>query len=39
MSNNICRCGTAQRIRAAMLKAAEIMRSGPTSANRAGGEL
>jgi isoquinoline 1-oxidoreductase alpha subunit len=25
MSNNICRCGTAQRIRAAVLKAAELM--------------
>lgn len=26
MSNNICRCGTAQRIRAAVLKAAEQMQ-------------
>jgi aerobic-type carbon monoxide dehydrogenase small subunit (CoxS/CutS family) len=26
MSNNICRCGTAQRIRAAVLKAAEVMQ-------------
>ncbi len=25
MSNNICRCGTAQRIRAAVLKAAELI--------------
>jgi isoquinoline 1-oxidoreductase subunit alpha len=32
MSNNICRCGTAQRIRAAVLRAAQSM-------NRAGGEL
>ena len=39
LSNNICRCGTAQRIRAAVLKAAEITRSGGVSANRAGGDL
>ncbi|HEX7360171.1 MAG TPA: (2Fe-2S)-binding protein [Bryobacteraceae bacterium] len=28
MSNNICRCGTAQRIRSAVLRAAELMRKG-----------
>lgn len=28
MSNNICRCGTAQRIRAATLKAADLMNAG-----------
>jgi isoquinoline 1-oxidoreductase alpha subunit len=39
MSNNICRCGTAQRIRAAVLKAAETMRSGLAPAKRAGGDL
>ncbi len=39
MSNNICRCGTAQRIRAAVLKAADLMRAGKASANPAGGEL
>jgi isoquinoline 1-oxidoreductase alpha subunit len=39
MSNNICRCGTALRIRAAILTAAEAMRSGKTSTNPAGGEL
>lgn len=32
MSNNICRCGTAQRIRAAILKAADAMRGGAKSA-------
>lgn len=36
MSNNICRCGTNQRIRKAVLRAAESMRSG---AGTAGGEL
>ncbi|HTU45142.1 MAG TPA: (2Fe-2S)-binding protein [Bryobacteraceae bacterium] len=36
MSNNICRCGTAQRMRAAVLRAAEAMR-GKGSANAAGG--
>jgi isoquinoline 1-oxidoreductase alpha subunit len=39
MSNNICRCGTAQRIRAAILTAAESIRSGKASANPAGDEL
>ncbi|HZS57397.1 MAG TPA: (2Fe-2S)-binding protein [Bryobacteraceae bacterium] len=39
MSNNICRCGTAQRIRAAILNAAEAMRSGKAPGNPAGGEL
>ena len=43
MSNNICRCGTAQRIRAAVLKAAESM-NGTHAQERlrtgtAGGEL
>jgi isoquinoline 1-oxidoreductase subunit alpha len=37
MSNNICRCGTAQRMRAAVLRAADAMRGG--AANTAGGEL
>lgn len=43
MSNNICRCGTAQRIRAAVLKAAELMNGNSaqneTRAQVAGGEL
>jgi isoquinoline 1-oxidoreductase subunit alpha len=41
MSNNICRCGTAQRLRAAVLKAASSMNAGhaDTSAKTAGGEL
>jgi isoquinoline 1-oxidoreductase alpha subunit len=39
MSNNICRCGTALRIRAAILKAAETMRTGPAAARQSGGEL
>jgi isoquinoline 1-oxidoreductase subunit alpha len=41
MSNNICRCGTAQRLRAAVLKAASSMdRShAEASAKSAGGEL
>jgi isoquinoline 1-oxidoreductase alpha subunit len=37
MSGNICRCGTAQRIRAAVLRAADAMRNG--TAGVAGGEL
>jgi isoquinoline 1-oxidoreductase subunit alpha len=37
MSNNICRCGTAQRMRSAVLRAADAMRGG--AANTAGGEL
>ncbi len=36
MSNNICRCGMAQRMRAAVLRAAEQMR-GKSTANAAGG--
>jgi isoquinoline 1-oxidoreductase subunit alpha len=40
MSNNVCRCGTAQRMRAAVLKAAQSMNSGRTpSTKTAGGEL
>lgn len=41
MSNNICRCGTAQRLRAAVLKAASSMNGGhaDASAKTAGGEL
>ncbi len=39
MSNNICRCGTAQRIRAAVLKAAEWSNSGQAAAKAEGGEL
>ncbi len=39
MSNNICRCGTAMRIRRAVLKAAERMRNGKSAAKAAGGEL
>jgi isoquinoline 1-oxidoreductase alpha subunit len=35
MSNNICRCGTAQRMRAAILRAAAMMHSHAA----AGGEL
>ena len=38
MSNNICRCGTAIRIRKAVLRAAESIRGG-ASANRTGGAL
>ena len=34
MSNNICRCGTAQRMRAAVLTAADMMRSDKVSAGR-----
>ena len=37
MSNNICRCGTAQRMRSAVLRAADAMRGG--AAQTAGGEL
>ena len=43
MSNNICRCGTAQRIRAAVLRAAQLMNAKDTAATGAsattGGEL
>ena len=39
MSNNICRCGTAQRIRAAVLKAAGTMRGDKGRTKAAGGEL
>lgn len=39
MSNNICRCGTAQRIRAAVLKAAEWSKSVQPAAKAEGGEL
>ncbi len=38
MSNNICRCGTAHRIRAAVLRAAGRMNGASPSANPAGGE-
>lgn len=38
MSNNICRCGTAQRMRAAILRASVEMRGGKTAAQAAGGE-
>ncbi len=38
MSNNICRCGTALRIRRAVLRAAELMQHSD-SAKPAGGEL
>lgn len=38
MSNNICRCGTAQRMRKAILKAAERMHSSQAAAT-VGGEL
>jgi aerobic-type carbon monoxide dehydrogenase small subunit (CoxS/CutS family) len=38
MSNNICRCGTALRIRRAVLRAAELTRH-PSSAKSVGGEL
>lgn len=37
MSNNICRCGTNQRIRKAVLRAATAMSNG--GASSAGGEL
>jgi aerobic-type carbon monoxide dehydrogenase small subunit (CoxS/CutS family) len=37
MSNNICRCGTAQRMRVAVLRAAEAMR-GKQPGTPAGGE-
>jgi isoquinoline 1-oxidoreductase subunit alpha len=36
MSNNICRCGTALRMRVAVLKAAEEMRDGEHSAAAGG---
>ena len=43
MSNNICRCGTAQRIRAAVLKAAQSANQNagvsPVSTKVGGGEL
>ena len=39
MSNNICRCGTAQRIRAAVLRAAELMRGSHAATSSTGGEL
>jgi aerobic-type carbon monoxide dehydrogenase small subunit (CoxS/CutS family) len=41
MSNNVCRCGTAQRIRAAVLKAAQSINGGRVSPSTktAGGEL
>ncbi len=43
MSNNICRCGTAQRIRAAVLRAAHSMNQNgahlSAAAGTAGGEL
>jgi len=38
MSNNICRCGTAQRIRAAILKAAGNMHATSPATNHSGGE-
>ncbi len=38
MSNNICRCGTALRIRRAVLRAAELAQHS-NSAKSAGGEL
>ncbi|MBV8552387.1 MAG: (2Fe-2S)-binding protein [Acidobacteriaceae bacterium] len=37
MSNNICRCGTAQRIRAAVLRAADLMGNAKNSST--GGAL
>jgi len=40
MSNNICRCGPGQRLRAAVLKAAQSMnRHTASSTKTAGGEL
>ena len=39
MSNNICRCGTAQRIRKAILRASEMMAQSHSAAKTAGGEL
>jgi Aerobic-type carbon monoxide dehydrogenase, small subunit CoxS/CutS homologs len=41
MSNNICRCGTAQRIRAAILRAAAAMKGAPgqEASKLTGGEL
>jgi len=38
MSNNICRCGTQQRMRGAVLKAAEMMRMA-SARSEVGGEL
>jgi isoquinoline 1-oxidoreductase alpha subunit len=38
MSNNICRCGTAQRMRAAVLRAAEQIRGGARAAATGGGQ-
>ena len=39
MSNNICRCGTALRIRQAVLQAAGAMRHAGNSPAKAGGQL
>jgi isoquinoline 1-oxidoreductase subunit alpha len=39
MSNNICRCGTALRIRRAVLRAAELLHAPNAAAKTAGGEL
>ncbi len=39
MSNNICRCGTALRIRRAVLRAADLMQHPNATAQTAGGEL
>jgi isoquinoline 1-oxidoreductase subunit alpha len=38
MSNNICRCGTAQRIRAAVLRAADQMRGSGRASATGGGQ-
>ncbi len=39
MSDNICRCGTALRIRSAVLRAADLMHHPNATAAAAGGEL
>jgi aerobic-type carbon monoxide dehydrogenase small subunit (CoxS/CutS family) len=39
MSNNICRCGTATRIRRAVLRAARLMQHSDSEVKIAGGEL
>ena len=39
MSNNVCRCGTAQRMRKAILKAADKMHGTQPATTTVGGEL
>jgi len=39
MSNNICRCGTALRLRKAVLRAAQLMQEKKSAGSLAGGAL